>query len=103
LTKIAEFLTEVPTVTDTTPIKPDDKRIIGKIIKVSEKGWGFISSKEIKFTRIFFHWTSLRQDTLNFQELKNGMRVEFTPAEVLGKGWRAIKIKVVTSEPETVS
>jgi cold shock CspA family protein len=76
----------------------EEKRVLGKIIKVSEDGWGFISSKEIKFTRIFFHWTSLKQDTLKFQELKNGMKVEFTPVEVEGKGWRAIKIRVVKDD-----
>jgi cold shock CspA family protein len=86
---------------DTTPIKPDEKRVRGKIIKVSDEGWGFISSKDIKFTRIFFHWTSLKQDTMKFQELKNGMKVEFTPVEVEGKGWRAIKIRVVKDEPHT--
>lgn len=80
---------------DNSPVKPEDKRVKGKIIKVSEDGWGFISSKEIKFTRIFFHWTSLKQDTLKFQELKNGMKVEFTPVEVADKGWRAIKIRVL--------
>ena len=91
---------EVPTDTDATPVKPEDKRVIGKIIKVSDEGWGFISSKDIKFTRIFFHWTSLKQDTLKFQELKNGMKVEFTPVEVEKKGWRAIKIQVVEDEPK---
>lgn len=89
---------EAPTEPDTTPVKPDEKRVVGKIIKVSDEGWGFISSKEIKFTRIFFHWTSLRQDTMKFTELKNGMRVEFTPVEVEGKGWRAIKIRVVNEQ-----
>lgn len=78
-----------------------EKRVGGKIIKVSEDGWGFISSKEIKFTRIFFHWTSLRQDTLKFTSLKNGMKVSFTPVEVDGKGWRAIKIKVLDDESST--
>jgi len=86
---------KVPTEPDTTPTKPDEKRIIGKIIKVADNGWGFITSKEIKFTRIFFHWTSLKQDTLNFKSLKKGMQVEFTPSEVVGKGWRAIRIKVI--------
>lgn len=88
---------------DNSPVKPDDKRVTGKIIKVSEDGWGFISSKEIKFTRIFFHWTSLKQDTKKFQELKNGMKVEFTPVEVENKGWRAIKISVLTDEPTTTT
>lgn len=78
------------------PESPETKRVTGKIIKVSEDGWGFISSKDIKFTRIFFHWTSLKQDTLKFTELKNGMRVEFTPIEIEGKGMRAIKISVLT-------
>ena len=85
----------IPTTPDTTPVEPKDRRARGKIIKVSEDGWGFISSKEIKFTRIFFHWTSLKQDTLKFQDLKNGMKVEFTPVEVTDKGWRAIKIRVL--------
>lgn len=78
----------------------DEQRVKGKIIKVASGGWGFISSKEIKFTRIFFHWTSLKQDTLKFTELKNGMKVEFTPVEIEGKGWRALKIEVLNNEPE---
>lgn len=89
-----------PTSPDNSPDRPEEKRVKGKIIKVSDEGWGFISSKDIKFTRIFFHWTSLKQDTLKFQELKNGMKVEFTPVEVEGKGWRAIKIRVVKDEPQ---
>jgi cold shock CspA family protein len=87
--------TEAPTEPDNTPIRPDDVRMTGKIIKISDQGWGFISSKDIKFTRIFFHWTSLKQDTLNFTELRNGMMVEFTPVEIDGKGHRAIKISVI--------
>jgi cold shock CspA family protein len=77
---------------------PDEIRVKGKIIKVSESGWGFISSIDIKFTRIFFHWTSLKQDTIKFTELRNGMKVEFTPIEVEGKGFRAIKIEVIPNE-----
>lgn len=91
-----------PTEVDNSPISKDDKRIKGRIIKLSEDGWGFISSKEIKFTRIFFHWTSLRQDTLNFVDLKNGMEVEFTPHEVQGKGYRAHKICVIPPAEEPV-
>ena len=91
-------------VASATEVSPkEEKRVIGKIIKVSEAGWGFISSKDIKFTRIFFHWSSLKQDTLNFQSLKNGMKVEFTPVEVEGKGWRAIKIRVVKDEQTTTA
>lgn len=88
---------------DANETRPDEKRIIGKIIKVSDEGWGFISSKEVKFTRIFFHWTSLKQNTINFTELKNGMRVEFTPIEVENKGWRAIKIVVLPEDKKEES
>jgi len=75
-----------------------ERRIEGKIIKISPEGWGFIISKEIKFTRIFFHWTSLKQETLNFQALKQGMIVEFTPVETEHRGYRAIKIVVMQQE-----
>ena len=70
-------------------------RAVGRVIKVSKQGWGFISSRDIEFTRIFFHWTALRQDTISFLELKTGMIVEFTPVKVEGKGYRAVHIKVI--------
>lgn len=75
-----------------------DTKIVGKIIKINRAGWGFISSKEIEFTRIFFHWTSLRRDTLLFPQLKIGMRVEFTPIEVPNNGWRAMHIRIIEKE-----
>lgn len=83
---------------ESVPISNNDKPIIGKIIKISDKGYGFISSKEIKFTRIFFHWSSLVQDTLHFTELRNGMKVEFVPIELEDKGYRAIKIRVIEDD-----
>lgn len=73
----------------------DTTKITGRIIKISKSGWGFISSKDIEFTRIFFHWTALRGDTLNFKEIETGMVVEFTPIEVPGKGYRAVHVKVL--------
>lgn len=73
----------------------DEKRITGKIIKISKDGWGFITSKEIPFTRIFFHWTSLKQDTLRFTELAKNMSVEFTPVEIPEHGWRALQIIIL--------
>jgi cold shock CspA family protein len=91
-----EFMTETNTVTNT------DKKLIGRIVKLSEDGWGFITSKDQKFTRIFFHWSSLTQDTLKFTELKVGMEVEFYSQKVeptedrpKQKGYRAIKINVI--------
>jgi cold shock CspA family protein len=105
MTQLGEFFKdgEVPTKPEDTTIKPTDKRVAGKIIKVSDEGWGFISSRDIKFTRIFFHWTSLRQDTLKFTDLKTGMKCEFTPTEVEGKGTRAIKIKILTDESKNAA
>lgn len=79
-----------------------DRREVGKIIKLHPSGWGFISCHEIKFTRIFFHWTSLRQDTLNFAYVTVGMMAEFTPIEVEGKGTRAIKIKILPQDELTI-
>lgn len=76
------------------------ERITGKIVKISPEGWGFIISKDIKFTRIFFHWSALNQDTLHFTELERGMEVEFEPLEVADKGIRAIRIKVLDDEAE---
>lgn len=80
-----------------------NKRIIGKIIKISPKGWGFIVSKEIPFTRIFFYWTSLLQETSHFTELKKGDEVEFEVIEDSVKGFRAIKIDVLEPEKKTDS
>lgn len=80
----------------------ETKSVKGRIVKLSDEGWGFITSKEVKFTRIFFHWSSLTQETIKFTELKVGMEVEFIPQEVTPtetrpnqKGWRAIKINVL--------
>ena len=75
----------------------DIKRIQGKIIHLAPDGWGFISSIELEFTRIFFHWTGLARETRNFKLLEKNMRVEFLPIEVPGpnRGWRAIKITVI--------
>lgn len=75
-----------------------DQKVIGRIIKTSKAGWGFISSKEIEFTRIFFHWTALQQNTLPFPELHVGMMVEFTPLKIEGKGWRAVHVRVLERE-----
>lgn len=91
-------------VDDSEVASPNGERMTGKITKLDlgdKGGWGFISSKQKKFTRIFFHWSALTQDTLNFVELKKGMEVEFTPVEVPEKGWRAIRVRVIEQE-ETV-
>jgi cold shock CspA family protein len=78
----------------------NEKKATGRIIRVSKAGWGFISSKEIQFTRIFFHWTALRQDTLTFTELHTGMYVEFTPLQIPAKGYRALHVRVIDKPKE---
>ena len=80
-----------------------DERKTGRIIKISQKGWGFISSRDIEFTRIFFHWTALKQSTLNFKELRTGMIVTFKPFQTPDKGYRAIEVEVIESEPATTT
>jgi cold shock CspA family protein len=88
-----------PSSNNNNEIEIKEKRIIGKIIKLNKDGgWGFISSKDIPFTRIFFHWSALVQDTLNFIELKTKMEVEFTPYEYKDQGWRAKNVKVLESK-----
>lgn len=95
VSKIFERFMNEPDTKPDAPSMMDEKRITGRIIKLADKeGWGFISSKDVPFTRIFFHWTSLKQNTLNFKDLRVGMKVEFVANEVVGKGWRAIKIEV---------
>jgi len=70
-------------------------RINGRVIKISkEKGWGFISSFDKPFTRIFFHWSAL-EPTFNILNLNPGAKVEFEPMEIPEKGWRAMRIKVI--------
>lgn len=79
----------------------NEKRIQGKIIRVDQKGYGFIISNELPFERIFFHWSSLKNNTLRFPELRKGMTVEFVARdqgideEGNRKGYKAIRIVVV--------
>ena len=76
-------------------MKIEQKEMEGTITKVSPDGYGFILSPELPFTRIFFHWTALRQDTLNFTQLKKYMRVRFVPVNTHNQGYRAFKIMVL--------
>jgi cold shock CspA family protein len=80
-----EKIEEVPT--EELPTK----RITGRIIKLGARGWGFISSAEHPFTRIFFHWSDLNPK-LHFLSLKKGMNLSFECAIDEEKGLRAFKI-----------
>jgi cold shock CspA family protein len=70
----------------------------GKIFRVIEDGYFFILSEDIPFERIFCHWTSLRQDTLRFPELEEGMHVTFDAIKYEVKGWQAINVSVSEKE-----
>ena len=79
-----------------------EKRIIGKIIRTDPRGYGFITSNEIPFERIFWHWTSLTFDTLKFPDIRRGMKVEFVPRHQgqdfetkKDKGYKAIRITII--------
>jgi|GEM_PF-5364708 len=94
------FESKTEPIEDLSGINPDEpaKRITGKIIKLSERGFGFITSKEIPFRKIFFHWTALNQETLSFEQLRTGDVVEFEIITVAREGTsslRAIRIKVL--------
>lgn len=90
---------------ETTQNPIPQERFEGKIIHIDEKGFGFIACDKIPFTRIFFHWTALVGDTLNFIKLERNMRVSFNAVEIPDyqnkdgsisrKGWRAIRVRVI--------
>lgn len=86
-------------------INDSQKKSEGKIIKVQhEKGFGFIISPEHKFTKFFFHWTGLVQNTMNFTAIKEGMKVRFVPImegsdKDKDRGPRAIQIEIIQSVP----
>ena len=77
------------------------KRIVGKIIMLNPKGYGFIISNDLPFERVFFHWSALKQETKRFKDLKKNDVVEFTPIDYVDKetkkvkGFRALKIVVL--------
>jgi len=75
-----------------------NEKTVGKIVKLSPKGWGFILSPSHQFTKIYFHWTALQQNTLNFNDLKIGMIVKFFTQRYKDYGVRAYKIEVVDGE-----
>lgn len=87
-------------------IDPSARRYKGKIIAIIEDGYGFISSPEIPYRRIFFHWQGLLPDTKTFDLLEEGDKVEFNAINLPDvidpvsnekkiRGWRALRIKVL--------
>lgn len=82
---------------------PEPRRYKGTISMTDERGFGFITSKEIPYRRIFFYWSALLNNTKKFEELRKGDEVTFEAFEYVdkltqeNKGWRAIKIEVVSS------
>lgn len=76
----------------------DKKKYTGKIFTVNkDRGFGFITSldPDLKFEKLFFHWTALKNNTTHFLDLVRGMEVEFETIEIPEKGLRAINIDVL--------
>ena len=65
--------------------------IEGKIIYLHPKGWGFINSHAIEFSKVYFHWTGL-STSLNFKTLKKNDKVKFNALK-REQGWKAINIE----------
>lgn len=82
-------------------VEAKERRIQGKIIRVDPRGFGFMTSEELPFERIFWHWTSLQLNTLKFPAVKRGMKVEFVARhqgqdhEGKDRGYKAIRIEVI--------
>ena len=79
-----------------------DERIQGKIFHLG-KGYGFVESDAIPYTRIFFHWQNLEHDTLHFTKLKRGMTLEFSAVQEKNNRtgileWRAREVKVINGD-----
>lgn len=77
--------------------RKDNPRQTGVIHYLSSDGWGHITSKDIPFTKIFFHWTALNNNKEGyFLTLDKGMKVEFDYfPDFQGQGPRAVKIEVL--------
>lgn len=75
-----------------------EKRVEGKIIAVNKRGFGFISSKEIPYTRIYFHWTNLLPQTINFADLKRSDPVDFICEKKPDGTYRAVKVDILEKE-----
>lgn len=78
----------------------ENKKIIGKVTHLSQKGYGFIESAELKFTRIYFSWTNLHP-AVQFTKLKVGDLLEFYPHFTEGRGYKAMKITKVQELPKS--
>ena len=77
-------------------------RIEGTIYAINKaKGYGFISCDKIPFTRIYFHWTNLIIETINFAEIKRGDPVDFELEKKEDGTYRAIKVDVLEREKKT--
>ena len=85
------------------------ERIEGKVIALNKRGFGFIGSLKVPFTRIYFHWTYLIPETINFQQLKRNDPVDFILEKIGDGSYRALKIDVleklvdVSETPESLA
>ncbi len=83
----------------------EHKRIQGKIFSINEKkGYGFITSLELEFEKIYFYWHNLVNGVSFKQDLRKGTLVEFDlvwveSTEKRPAGWNAFRIDIVRDPP----
>lgn len=70
--------------------------MIGIITAVNkDKGYGFLSTPDLPFTRIFFHWSALINNTLHFKKVEKGMKAEFEVQEHEPDKYRAVRMRII--------
>lgn len=78
------------------------KDVTGRIIYLNaDEGWGFINSHDIKFSKVYFHWTGLNT-SLHFTSLKVDDTVKFN-ALLRDKGWKAINIEAANDQERSAN
>ena len=66
----------------------------GIVIRINKsKGWGFVITEDVPFTKIFFHWTELTSN-INFLEVNRKDKFVFDVMKG-DNGYRAINIRKV--------
>lgn len=79
------------------------KKIIGRVHWINRnKGYGFITSKEIEFEKIYFYWMGLRPD-YPFRNVHVGDTVELDAVwDDEQDGWKGINIGKHVVDEKTI-
>lgn len=78
----------------------EHRRIRGRISWINKtKGYGFITSLDIPFEKIYFYWEFLNSD-VKFLTLRRKDEVEFDVIDSPDRGYQARNISRIASEHE---